>query len=192
MINEIFEYSKSQQELIAITFYGESKFWCGIIEDYNEDFIQLRHYSRLGELDGVAIEKIANIERIDIQDEYLSAMKIIIENKDKIRNGAIKSRVFDELTYENWQYVSLKPYEKDTNVMASIQINNETFYKGFVKKISPDFIKFEIIANDGISSGLSLFKVEDITSIKINDLECRRRLVAYQQKQATQKHPAIN
>ena len=182
MIYEIFENSKENQQLIGITLYRESGSWCGIVEDFNSEFIQLRHYTKYGELDGVAIEKIVDIERIDIEDEYLKALKIIIENKGKIKNIQTRSRIFDELNHENWQFVSLKPYEKDTNFLVSIQINNDNFYNGFVLGIDDYFLKFEMINNSGNSDGSCLFKLEDVTSIKINDLECRRRLLLYHSK----------
>ena len=182
MINEILENSQKNQELIGVTLYNESGFWCGIVEDFNDDFIQLRHYTSYGELDGVAIERIADIERIDINDEYLNSLKIMIEHKEKIRDIKIKSRIFEELDEDNWQYVGLKPFENDDNILASIQINHDSFYQGFVLKIDEDFIKFEIIGNDGNSEGKSLFKLSDINSIKINDLECRRKLLLYRIK----------
>jgi hypothetical protein len=185
MISEILEYSKANKELLGITLYGESGFWCGIVEDYNEEVIQLRHYTKYGELDGVAIEKISNIERIDISDDYINAMKIVIEHKEKMKNIEIKSRIFDDLNPGNWQYISLKPFENDNNVLTSIQINNDNFYQGFVKGIDEEYLKFEIVGNEGNSEGTSLFKIENINSIKINDLECRRKLLIYKIKNAS-------
>ena len=182
MINEILENSKQNDKLIGIKLYGEAEYWCGIIADYNDDFFQLRHFTKNGELDGIAIERIADVERIDIEDEYLSAMKIIIDNRQKIRDIEVKSRIFAELDDENWQFVSLKPYENDKNVLTSIQVNGDDFYQGFVLSINEAFLKFELIDNNGNSNGISIFKLEDITSVKINDLECRRRLLIYKIK----------
>ena len=182
MINEVLEFSKINKELLGITLHGESEFWCGIVEDYSEEFIQLRHYTKYGELDGVAIEKISNIERIDITDDYIKALKIVIEQKEKIKDIEIKSRIFDDLNSENWQYISLKPFENDNYVLTSIQINSDNFYTGFVKDIDEEYIKFEIVGNAGNSEGISLFKLENISSIKINDLECRRKLLIYKSK----------
>ena len=113
MINEILENSKAKNKLVGIKLYGEAGYWCGIVEDYNDDFIQLKHVTKNGELDGIAIERIVDVERIDIEDDYLTAMKIVIENRQKIRDIEIKSRIFTDLDDENWQYVSLKPYESD-------------------------------------------------------------------------------
>lgn len=182
MIYEILEKSKQQHKLVGIKLYGQTGYWCGIVEDYNEDFIQLKHFTKNGELDGVAIERIIDIERIDIEDNYLTAMKIVIENRQKIRDIEIKSRIFTDLDDENWQFVSLKPYENDKNVLISVQINGDDFYQGFVTSIDDDFLKFELIDNNGDSNGISVFKLEDISSVKINDLECRRRLLIYKTK----------
>ena len=185
MINEILENSKAKNKLVGIKLYGEAGYWCGIVEDYNDDFIQLKHFTKNGELDGIAIERIVDIERIDIEDDYLTAMKIVIENRQKIRDIEIKSRIFTDLDDDNWQYVSLKPYESDKNVLTSIQVNRDDFYQGFVKSINENFLKFELIDNNGNSNGMSIFKLEDINSVKINDLECRRRLLIYKTKNAS-------
>lgn len=187
MIEEIFKKSKAEQELIGITLYGESEFWCGIVEDYNDEFLQLRHFTKYGVLDGVAVEKISQIERIDIQDEYLKAMKIVIERREELEKGSIKTRVFEELNEDNWQFVCLKPYENDIDVLASIQINDDSFYQGYVVQINDEHLKFEIIGNSGESEGICLFKIEDISSVKINDLECRRKIMLNKEKTKANK-----
>jgi len=179
MIEKILENSQRLQKLIGIKLYGDGGYWCGIVQEFNDEFIQLKHFTKNGELDGMAIEKIVDVERVDIDDDHLTAIKIVIENRQKIRDIEIKSRIFTDLDDENWQFVSLKPYENDRNVLSSIQINNDDYYKGFVVSISEEFLKYEIIDNHGLSYGESLFKLEDINSIKINDLECRRRLLIY-------------
>jgi len=182
MIYEILEKYKNENKVIGLKLYGNSGFLCGIIEEYNEEFIQLKHFTKFGELDGVAIERIADIERLDIADDYLNGMEILIKSKHKIRDIEVRSRIFDDLDDENWQFIALKPYEGDKDVLISIQINNDDYFKGFVISISEGFLKFQIIDNLANSNGISMFKVEDINSIKINDLECRRRLLIYKTK----------
>jgi len=177
MIRKILEKSKVQQQLIGITLYGEAGFWCGIVEDYNNEFVQLKHFTKYGELDGVAIEKIAQIERIDIEDDYLKSMKVIIARKSELQTKPLKSRIFEELDENNWQFVCLKPYENEKNILVSIQINSDSFYQGYVIEINTEFLKYEIIGDSGQNEGLSLFKLDDVTSVKINDLECRRKFI---------------
>ena len=180
MLEEIFEDSKKNQTLIGIHLYGESGFWCGYVDDYNEEFIQLKHFNKYGDSDGVLVERVSQIESIDIEDDYLKALKLTIEKNQELRNDTLKTRIFEELDEDNWQFVCLKPYENDRNVLVGIQINNSSFYRGFVLKIDDLYLKFEIIGNAGESEGSSLFHVDDVNAIKINDLECRRRLILYQ------------
>lgn len=177
MINKILEKSKSEEQLIGVTLYGETGFWCGIVEDYNNEFIQLKHFTKYGELDGVIIEKISQIERIDIEDDYLKSMKVIIKRKEELQTKPLKSRIFEELNEDNWQFVCLKPYEKEQNILVSIQINSDNFYQGYVIEVNDEFLKYEIIGNAGESEGLSLFKLDDVTSVKIHDLECKRKFI---------------
>lgn len=179
MLHEILEHSQKNQSLIGINLYGNNGFWCGIVEDFNDEFVQIRHYTKYGDPDGTVIEKIADIERIDLNDKYLKTLRYIIENKESLKNSVLKSRVFDELHYDNWQFISLKPYEKDKDVMIYLQINNNNYYHGFVEEIDDYYLKFDSIDDDGGSEGISLFKLEDVNTIKINGLESRRRLLAY-------------
>jgi len=181
MLYKILEDSKKNNKLISLSLYGDVGYWCGVIQDYNENFVELKHYTKYGDIDGIAIERISDIERIDIEDDHLKAMAILIEKNSKIKQIEFKSRVFDELEEDNWQYISLKPYEKDKNVLVSIQVSDDNFYKGFVIEVDSNFMKFEIIDTDGISEGKCLFKLQDINSIKLNDFECRKRLLIYKQ-----------
>ena len=182
MLEQILEESKQKQTLLAIHLYGESTFWCGIIDDFNYEFFQLRHFNKNGDFDGILIERMSKIERLDIQDEYLESLKIIIAKNQEIRNTNLKTRIFEELDEENWQFVCLKPYEGDKNVVVGIEVNNESFYRGFVIQMDDNFIQFEILKSSGDAFGISLFKVGDINSVKINDLEGRRMLALYQER----------
>lgn len=179
MLYDILEESKKNNKLISLLLYGDVGFWCGVVQDYNQEFIELKHYTKYGDVDGLAIERISDIERIDIQDKHLKAMTVLIEKNDQLRKMELKSRMFDDLNEENWQFISLKPYELDRGVLVSIQVNSDNFYQGFVMKLGLDFLKFEIIDEDGFSDGVCLFKLKDINSIKLNDFECRKRLLIY-------------
>jgi len=175
MLYKILEESKKNNKLISLSLYGDVGFWCGVVQDYNEEFIELKHYTKFGDVDGIAIERISDIERIDIEDDHLKAIAVLIKKNEQIKKAEFKSRIFDELDKDNWSFVSLKPYEKDKDVLVSIQVNNDNYYQGFVVEMDSDYLRFEIIDTDGVSEGECLFKLQ------INDFECRKRLLIYKE-----------
>ena len=179
MIYKAIEKSKKNNKLIGFKLYGDTGCWYGIVNDFDNDFIEIKLINKFGELDGITVERIANVERIDISDEYLKNLELLYKNKDKIRDIETPSRVFETINEEEWQYDILKLYLKDEKQMLSIQINSDDYYRGFVRLIDKSCFEFEIIDHEGNSNGISLFKIDDVSSIKINDLECRRRLFIY-------------
>jgi len=129
MLYKILEESKNNNKLISLSLYGDVGFWCGVVLDYNEEFIELKHYTKYGDIDGIAIERISDIERIDIEDDHLKAIAILIKKNEQINKVEFKSRIFDELDKDNWQFICLKPYEKDKDVLASIQVSSDNYYQ---------------------------------------------------------------
>jgi hypothetical protein len=182
MINKILKESKKNKRVIGIGLYGDNGFWSGIVIDFNDEIVHFQHYTSYGKPDGIGLERISQIERIDFDDEYTNAMEHIIKNSDKLEEGKFKSRFYEDLTEENWQTQTLKPYEKEKNQLVSIQINQDSFYKGLIEKLDEQTLLFRVIDELGNDKGLSLFKIEDVSSIKINDLECRKRFLLYSLK----------
>ena len=100
----------------------------------------------------------------------------------KMEEKEFKSRFYEDFNEENWQFQALKPYEKETNQLISIQINHDGFYQGLIESIDDYSFVFRTVGDLGIDKGLSVFKIEDVTSVKINDLECRKKFLLFKRK----------
>ena len=183
MINEILEKSKIDKKVIGLRLYDNNGFLCGIVIDYNDDIVQFQHYTEYGQLDGVGLEEVSQIERIDFNDEYTDAINFLIKNQDKLQEPQFKNRFFEDLAEDDWQTLALTPYLNEKNFLISIEVNQDFTYRGFIEQINEYNFTFRSIGNLGENKGLSMFKFEDVSSLKINDLECRKRFLLHKRKQ---------
>jgi hypothetical protein len=69
--------------------------------------------------------------------------------------------------------------------MASFEINGNEFFSGFVQDLSDEDFILNCVAKNGEDLGTSLFKIEDITEVRVNDIDDRRRLLLYNWRKAT-------
>ena len=72
----------------------------------------------------------------------------------------------------------IKQIEGNYDFISSIEINN-SYYSGFVEEVDKENFTFNLIGKSGEDEGLTMFKVEDITHFKINDIDNRKRLLLY-------------
>lgn len=182
MIDQLLEKSKVENKVIGISLYGDEGFWCGVIIDYNDDIFQMKHYTSFGVEDGVIIDEVSKIERIDFDDEYTNALSTLIKNEKQLAEVKFKNRFFEDLLGDDWQELAIKPYLGEKNFMISIYFHNDNSFKGFVENVYDYSFAFRCIGDLGQDRGMSLFKYEDVASVKINDLECRKRLILYKNK----------
>ncbi len=178
MIKEILENSKKNKKFIGIWNYDdEDSFWSGYVEDYTDDVVYLKHFTKYGKYDGIVIEKIESIKSIDFDDEYSRIMHYLIENPHLLEDH--KEISIKKPKTKNWKYEVAKLLVGDTNSVLRIIMENEDTYTGRVVKLDKEHIVLNLLDSDGIDLNLSLFKFDDITSMRINDIEGRKRLIAY-------------
>jgi hypothetical protein len=157
--------------------YGDvEKFWCGYITDFNEKFIQIQHFSKSGQPDGLILEKIANIESIDTEDDYSLAFQYLIENQDKLIE--IKPEKFELPNSENWQYDFLEKY-KMTNQIISMEFEDDFTIYGKINELDLEIVKIETIGDLGDLDGFGNYKINDIKTIRLENIESiKRRLLS--------------
>jgi len=181
LINEILEKSKSTKSLICIWVYSDDDgFWSGYVTDYNDEYVQIKHYTKYGKPDGIIIEQISNIETIDFEDDYSKCLRYLIDNSDRLDEE-------DELNYdipskENWQFEFLNDFIGNTDRIFRITILEDNNHSGFVSKISEESVVFQLIGKLGEDEGFSVFKLSDISRIRLNDIENRKKLLLYNWK----------
>ncbi|MDY0781306.1 hypothetical protein [Tenacibaculum sp. IB213877] len=182
MLYDIFEMSKTQQKIIGINLYGDAGYFCGIVLDYSEEIIRVEKYTKYGLKDGVIIESIFQVERIDFDDDFTNSVEYLIKNQKKLFTSNFTNKFYDDLDEDNWQESVLELYVNEKKLLLSIQINGDDYFHGFIENKDEDNFTLRCIGNLGEDKGLAVFKIEDITSYNIDDIECRKRLLLYKNR----------
>ncbi|MEQ9165039.1 MAG: hypothetical protein RLO12_02180 [Fulvivirga sp.] len=181
---DILEKSKSDKKFIGIWLYNDDDgFWSGIVKDYTDDFVILQHYTKYGKPDGLIIEKIENIESIDFDDDYSRAMEYLIKNSELIDvDSEVEIKINNP---ETWQKDILDDQIGKKDRIVRVQINHNNYYSGFVEWCDEDSLILALIGDEGQGEGKSIYKIEDINAIRVNDLENRKKLLLYNWKKAS-------
>ncbi|MEL1246039.1 hypothetical protein AAEO56_17325 [Flavobacterium sp. DGU11] len=182
IFSEILERSKLNSELIGLWKYNDDDgFWCGSVIDYNDEIITIQHYTKFGKKDGIFIAQSSDIESVDFNDDYAIAMRYLIENANELDNQGTIDQIILE---EDWQYEVLNQVSGSVEKIVSVEINGDSYYSGFVQRVTEvDFVML-CVGKMGENEGLVLRKVADITGFKINDLDNRKRLMLYNWRNA--------
>lgn len=178
------EKSKQNKELLSFTIYGEDdKFWCGYVVDYSEEFVAIQHFTKFGKKDGIIVHPVEHFETIDFQDEYVKAMECVIDYSDQIYKP--NNFNIDFFQSENFYRDVLNQLKNNEDVIVSFEISNSDYYTGYIKEASEIDFVINSVGKDGEDLGMSLFKVQDITSIQIDDVDNRRRNILFKWRKAS-------
>ena len=184
IINRILERSKLNKELIGIWKYNDDEsFLCGYVIDYNETLVKMQHYTRYGKPDGIIISQIANIKNIDFDDEYAKAMQVVIDYSKEIEKEENLNLPLSES--ENWDFEIIKKLEGNLNIVTSVEISNSEYYSGFIIEVSESDFVLRCVGKMGEDEGLVIYKTEDVTGFRINDIDNRRRCLLYKWRKAS-------
>ena len=187
---DILEKSKQEKKFIGIWLYNDDDgFWSGIVKDYTDDFVILQHYTKYAKPDGLLIEKINNIESIDFDDDYSKAMEYLIEYAEVLD---IETEIEVKIEHpETWQKDILDDQIGKKDRIVRVQINTDNYYNGFVEWCDDDTLIMALIGKEGQDQGKSVYKIEDINSIRVNDLENRKRLLLYNWRHSDGKNTEL-
>lgn len=181
LFTEIFERSKSDEELIGIWKYDDDTcFLCGYVVNFDETLVALKHFNKFGKPDGVVVEQIENIASIDIDDDYLISLQYIINNSKKLDKEAEIEINFSG--GEMWQFKILQENSQRKDRVVSVEINGEDYFCGFIVKVTVSDFMLKCIGKLGEDEGSVIYKIEDVTSLRINDMDSRKRLMLYNWK----------
>lgn len=183
LLTNLLEKSKNTKELLSFTKYGDETFWFGYITEYSEDFIAIQHFTKYGKNDGIIIHPIVGFQRIDYKDDYSKAMQSVIDYSDEIhRPNKIKLNFFES---ENFYQNIIQQFTVETDVIISVQINNDEYSTGYVKEVSETDFSMICVGKMGEDLGISILKIEDITNIQIDDIDNRKRNLLYKWRKAS-------
>lgn len=182
-LQSILQKSKDNKEIISIWQYnGDKGSLVGYVTEISEEYIGFKHFTRFGKQDGVLFIKRANIKNIDFNDDYTKVMECLIQYADIIDKSPDFSIDLNQSDY--WQYNAVIQLYKAKDQMASFEINGNEFFTGFVNELSEEDFILNCVAKNGEDLGTSLFRIEDITEIRVNDLDDRRKLLLYKWRKA--------
>lgn len=176
LLQNILRQSKEEKKIVCIYLNGEDiDFWCGYVKDFTDEHVIMVHYTKFGHFDGIIIEQLAAIEQICFDNDYCEAMEFLVKNNSLLYQYN-ESGTSIEIG-ANWQYDILEQQLNNTNSIVKIEMDKDTIHCGLVKWLDEDNVILNMLDADGKNEGTSVFKTNDITMIKVNDLESRRRLL---------------
>tara|TARA_R110001583_G_scaffold69300_2_gene196568 strand:- start:5953 stop:6513 length:561 start_codon:yes stop_codon:yes gene_type:complete len=183
MIFDLLNKSKNEQKIIRIWFYGEEEmYWCGYVKNVKEKLFFLQHFTKFGKPDGLLSEQIENIESIDFDNDFSKTMEYLIKYPDLIDK---EPKIDLEITEEdNWQFEILDSQLGLKDRLITIQINGDRFYNGIIEWIDEGYLILNKVGEEGQDEGKSIFIIDDINAIQINNLENRKRLLLYKLRKA--------
>ena len=174
---KILQHSKENQSIIAVYNDPEGdNFWAGYILDFNDEFFTMQHISKYGKKDGILIEPYFKISRIDV-DDYCKCLNYLKEHHtDLDQENPI---TFNATAEEHWVRQILGEINDQTEYVTRIQLNNNSRFAGFIRNLTEDDFELKCIGSEGTDEGSLYFQIDDVSSIRVNDLEARRRLFFY-------------
>ncbi len=183
IFNKILERSKLNKELIGLWKYNEEdSFWCGHVIEYNKTLLRIQHYTKYGKPDGIIIAQLANIKSIDFDDDYAKAMQVVIDYADEIEKETNFNIALSE--NDNWDFEIIKKLEGNFDILSSIEISNSDYYSGFITEVTETDFILRCVGKMGEDEGSVIYKIEDITGFKINDIDNRKRCLLYKWRKA--------
>lgn len=104
-------------------------------------------------------------------------MECVIDYSDEIYKPNPINFVFlqDESYYES----VLKQLKGNKNVITSFEISNDEYYSGYILEVSETDFIINCVGKNGEDLGMSIFKIEDITSVQLDDVDNRRRNILF-------------
>ena len=183
IITKILERSKLSTKLLGLWKYtDQDSFWCGSLIDYNETLIKIQHYTKYGKPDGIIIAQLANIKSVDFDDDYAKAMQVVIDYADEIEK---ETNFYINLSEnDNWDFEIIKKLEGNFDILSSIEISNSDYFSGFITEVTETDFIIRCVGKMGEDEGSVIYKIEDITGFKINDIDNRKRCLLYKWRKA--------
>ncbi len=173
MIKEILKKSKDTKEIIGLRLYdGDEDFWCGYVENFNDNIIQLRHFDKHGNEDGIIIEQIEHIESIDFDSEYEKAFNYIAREKNNFDNI---EKITDFNDTDDWRFEYLKD-SKERQRVISLEFNQDYVIYGQIADLNDSEFILQGIGKLGEDEGKTIYKIDDISAFKIMDTDCKFRM----------------
>jgi hypothetical protein len=174
ILDKILAHSKKTKTLIGVRKYeDDDELYLGYIIEYSDLLIQMQQVSKYGLKDGVIILKIEDVETFEVEDDYVKAYQFLLENAKEIKEQTVESLKLPKT--ENWQYEVVKDLFL-TKRIVTIELSNERIVvNGYIVDFDKTYLSFNPIDHIGKEQGTIIYKLVDLTSLSIDELESRKR-----------------
>jgi hypothetical protein len=187
ILNQILERSKENKELIGLWKYKDDEsFWCGFVIDFNETLVKIQHFTKYGKPDGIIIAQISEIQNVDFNDDYAKAMQCVIDYSKELEKEDKINLIISE--GEDWDFDILKQMEGDFEKITSVEINSSDYFSGFILEVSESDFILNCVGKLGQDEGTVVYRIEDVTGFRINDIDNRKRAMLYKWRKASLQH----
>lgn len=177
-IKRFLDKSIEEKKIYCFHEYGNNDIFCGYVLSYNTDVIQIQHYTKFGEVDGVTNLFLSNIKNIVIQGEYSERIEYLVENQAQLNQYLNNSTPCLLAPTSDGFLGILKEYANDRSHIFNIEVSR-SYYIGFVDEVNEHYLVFTEIANDGMEIGTHIFKIEDISNVHIDDRPAKKTFFVY-------------
>ncbi len=104
-------------------------------------------------------------------------MQYIFDNSEKLD---IEDNLNIKLNEnEDWQIDILNQFKGNTEQLICFELNGDGYFTGSVEKVSKTDFVFRCVGKMGEDEGTVIYRNEDITAFKINDIGNRKRKMLY-------------
>lgn len=171
-MKEVIEDIYKNKTLCAIYEEDLSKFAVGYLMQISDNEIIMQEISPYGEDDGLTLFLIENIRKIEIDNKYLAAIKLL---SCDIEDYVIQRNRDLDLLSNVLEYSMKKEY------IVSIELSNEGYYDciGIINHMNNQTLKVDAIDEYGESEGSIFVNFSEITKMTINSLDDRKRNKLY-------------
>ena len=172
--------SKETKSLIGLHSpnIGIDYFCVGYVIDFDETFIILQHVTKYGVKDGVHIDQIPKLERVEAESAYIKSAQILFENQDLLPKQTIKKSAFPFT--DSWQYDFFNGNSCIGELIAFELSGENLFSYGFLIDFDQENFIVHLVGESGESQGTNVYHIDDIASFGLDTLQCRKRRLMYE------------
>jgi hypothetical protein len=181
ILSKILFHSKKTRTLIGLHRIGNpDDFTVGYVVDYNDSFVVIQHVTKYGVEDGLHIEKLAKLEKIETDEDYIKSCQILLKNQNLLPKQSMKKVKFN--FSEAWQYDLLNNNSYKGELIAFELDGENLFNFGYLVDYDEVNILMHLVSESGISQGTNVYHLEDIISFGFDTMQCRKRKTLFNLK----------
>jgi hypothetical protein len=138
------------------------RFNVGMVDSVTHDAYCIQSIGPHGDFDGRQIGRIEDIIRLSTGSEYLSALKLLHEARDRITTTLPNPDGYLPMDLQN----SLR-FAKDKKIVVSLIDPDHLQITGFVKDFGEDFVEISEVRRDGQEDGSIIVHLEEIVRVDV-------------------------